>query len=106
MWPHRRRLPRQHRRPRLPTRVTPRRPAALVVAAILAAALAGCTPTTAASAPAAPAAGPGTGGLVAEDPDHNTVQPFPARGTCHARPVAGGVLPDPACTPGAIDRCG
>ena len=41
--------------------------------------------------------------LVAEDPDHGTAQPFPARATCHARTVPHGVLPDPACTPGATD---
>ncbi|UZJ26841.1 hypothetical protein RHODO2019_18330 (plasmid) [Rhodococcus antarcticus] len=40
---------------------------------------------------------------MAEDPDHGTAQPFPAPGTCHARAVQNGTLPDPACTPGAVD---
>jgi hypothetical protein len=94
---------------------------AAVLAPLLLAAVTGCGPThttstgtppagaaTASTAPTAGAstgpAAPGGGGvLVAEDPDHGTVQPFPARGTCHARTVAHGVLPDPACTPGATD---
>lgn len=42
-------------------------------------------------------------GLLVADPAHDVVQPFPPPGTCHARPVSGGVLPDPTCTPGAID---
>ncbi len=44
-----------------------------------------------------------SGGLLATDPPHNAVQPFPAAGRCHARQGANGVLPDPACTPGAGD---
>ena len=43
------------------------------------------------------------GGLLVTDPAHNAVQPFPATGRCHARQAANGVLPDPACTPGAVD---
>jgi len=43
------------------------------------------------------------GGLLVTDPPHNAVQPFPAAGRCHARQAANGVLPDPACTPGAVD---
>ncbi len=43
------------------------------------------------------------GGLLATDPPHNAVQPFPAAGSCHARQAANGVLPDPTCTPGAVD---
>jgi hypothetical protein len=43
------------------------------------------------------------GGLLVTDPPHNAVQPFPAAGSCHARQAANGVLPDPACTPGAVD---
>ncbi len=43
------------------------------------------------------------GGLLVTDPPHNAVQPFPAAGRCHARQGANGVLPDPACTPGAVD---
>ncbi len=43
------------------------------------------------------------GGLLVTDPPHNAVQPFPAAGSCHARQGASGVLPDPACTPGAVD---
>jgi len=43
------------------------------------------------------------GGLLVTDPPHNAVQPFPAAGSCHARQEGNGVLPDPACTPGAVD---
>jgi len=43
------------------------------------------------------------GGLLATDPPHNAVQPFPPAGSCHARQEDNGVLPDPACTPGAVD---
>ncbi|MDQ2723848.1 MAG: hypothetical protein M3Y19_11160, partial [Actinomycetota bacterium] len=43
------------------------------------------------------------GGLLATDPPHNAVQAFPAAGSCHARRGANGVLPDVACTPGAVD---
>ena len=43
------------------------------------------------------------GGLLATDPPHNAVQPFPPAGSCHARQEGNGVLPDPACTPGAVD---
>jgi len=56
------------------------------------------TSTAAASTSVSP-----QGGLLATDPPHNEVQPFPAAGSCHARQVANGVLPDPTCTPGAID---
>jgi len=45
----------------------------------------------------------GGGVLPVEDPDHSAAQPFPAAGTCHARAVPNGTLPDPACTPGATD---
>jgi hypothetical protein len=86
---------------------------AVAVAAVFLVAVAGCgsaTTATGASTPVvstAPAGGapaPAGGGvLVAEDPDHGTAQPFPARGTCHARPVPHGTLPDPSCTPGATD---
>ena len=55
-------------------------------------------PTTPTAAP------PATGGaLPVEDPDHASAQPFPTAGTCHARDVPGGTLPDPVCTPGATD---
>ncbi len=43
------------------------------------------------------------GGLLVTDPPHNAVQPFPAAGRCHARQGVNGVLPDPVCTPGAVD---
>jgi len=43
-----------------------------------------------------------SGGVLATDPPHNAVQPSPAAGRCHARQGANGVLPDLACTPGAI----
>jgi len=55
-------------------------------------------------APTTTAAPPAAGGVLpAEDPDHGTAQPFPAAGSCHARPVPNGTLPDPVCTPGATD---
>jgi len=54
------------------------------------------------TAPASTSVSP-PGGLLATDPPHNAVQPFPAAGRCHARQAANGVLPDPACTPGAVD---
>ncbi len=64
--------------------------------------------TTDAGASATPTAPTSTsvslpGGLLVTDPPHNAVQPFPAAGSCHARQAANGVLPDPACTPGAVD---
>jgi len=43
------------------------------------------------------------GGLLVTDPPHNAVQPFPPAGSCHVRQAGNGVLPDPACTPGAVD---
>ncbi len=55
-------------------------------------------------APTTTAVPPAAGGVLpAEDPDHGTAQPFPAAGSCHARPVPNGTLPDPVCTPGATD---
>ncbi len=81
--------------------------AALAVLMVLSA---GCTSTdgsppvsdTGAGSP--PPAGPVLGsGLLVTDPPHNEVQPFPAPGTCRARTVPGGVLPDSHCTPGAVD---
>jgi len=54
------------------------------------------------TAPASTSVSP-QGGLLVTDPPHNAVQPFPAAGSCHARQGANGVLPDPACTPGAVD---
>ncbi len=96
--------------------MTPRtRPTLTAALAAILIAVAGCGPATNTTSTGTPAAGAspalsvgggaagGGGVLVAEDPDHGTVQPFPARGTCHARTVAHGVLPDPACTPGATD---
>lgn len=56
-----------------------------------------------AATPSSAVPAPGGGGLVAADPPHDVVQPFPAAGTCQSRPVPGGVLPDPVCTPGAVD---
>jgi hypothetical protein len=73
---------------------------------------AGCTPSTASTSSgsaagslssAAGGASGGAGGVVAEDPDHGTAQPFPTAGTCHDRAVPNGTLPDPGCTPGAVD---
>ena len=93
--------------------------AAMAVAAVM---LAGCGSTGTAGSPAAgtvPAsaattrigAGPGPtaappaagGVLPVEDPDHGAAQPFPTAGSCHARDLPGGTLPDPTCTPGATD---
>lgn len=54
------------------------------------------------TAPASTSVSP-RGGLLATDPAHNAVQPFPAAGSCHARQAANGVLPDPTSTPGAVD---
>lgn len=62
---------------------------------------AGCAATP--TAVLAPPSGVGGTGLVVTDPAHKVVQPFPLPGSCHARGVPGGVLPDPTCTPGAID---
>jgi len=60
------------------------------------------TPGTAGSAPAAPA-----GVVVASGHGWTSVGldgPIPAAGTCHVRTAADGEpLPDPACTPGAVD---
>ena len=67
------------------------------------------TATTTATGASATSAAPAStsvslpGGLLAIDPAHNAVQPFPAAGRCHARQAASGVLPDSACTPGAVD---
>jgi len=59
-------------------------------------------PGVAGSAPAAPA-----GVVVATGHDWTSAGldgPIPAAGTCHVRTAADGEpLPDPACTPGAID---
>jgi len=55
--------------------------------------------------PSATALPPGQAQLLRfEDPPHTEVQPFPPAGTCAARGAPGGVLPDRACTPGALDR--
>jgi len=67
------------------------------------------TATTTVTGASAPSAAPTStsvslpGGLLVTEPPHNAVQPFPAAGRCHARQGANGVLPDPACTPGAVD---
>jgi len=63
------------------------------------------SPTTAgggapAGHPVAPTPG---GGLVDDDPSRTVIQPFPTGGSCHARPLPAGTLPDPVCTPGATD---
>lgn len=44
-----------------------------------------------------------SGGLLASRADAFLVQPQPAPGSCHAWGAAGLSLPDPRCTPGAID---
>jgi hypothetical protein len=109
----------------------PSRPTRAVVLLTMLVVTAGCTPsTTAASTTAstttasstaasstaafpssvaggatgsAAATAPGGGVVVSEDPDHNVAQPFPAQGTCRDRAVPNGTLPDPGCTPGAVD---
>jgi len=54
--------------------------------------------------PSAAALPPGrTEQLRFEDPPHTEVQPFPPAGTCAAPGAPGAVLPDRACTPGALD---
>ena len=60
--------------------------------------LTGCTPKTTTGSPAstAPAAG---GSLAVDDPN----APMPAPGTCHIGQRDGQPLPDPHCTPGAIN---
>jgi len=74
---------------------------------VTAATLAGCGPATTAGTTITPAptAAPAAGGgvLSAEDPDHSTAQPFPTAGSCHARTVPHGTLPDSGCTSGATD---
>lgn len=78
-----------------------RRVQAGLAVAVVVGALTGCA---AAATPApGPTAGAAGGGLVVADPPHDVVQVFPQAGSCHARPVPGGVLPDPGCTPGAVD---
>ncbi len=67
----------------------------------------GGTPTTATptTTPTAPSTAAPAGGLRA-GPGHQTaytVQPQPAPGTCHYSFVGPDPLPDPSCTPGAVD---
>ena len=63
---------------------------AVAAAGVLAVVLTGCGPTATAPTPSTTgAASPPT--------------PAPRVGSCHARPVANGTLPDPVCTPGATD---
>ena len=106
-----------------------RRPFSLALAApvlALAAALSGCSGTIVAEVPAsatgaaagarapdaratARAAGAGplarvaSRGLAVSRVTRDVVQPQPAPGSCHARGVGSFSLPDPRCTPGAID---
>ena len=67
----------------------------LVLAAAIALALAGGA--------AASASSHGTGGLVRSTASPHRVQPQPRAGSCHARSTGVYSLPDPRCTPGAID---
>ena len=46
---------------------------------------------------------PGRGGLVASSASALVVQPQPPAGSCHVRARGLLVLPDPACTPGAVN---
>jgi hypothetical protein len=83
----------------------------LVALAVTGVVTAGCAPTTTGSTSSGSGsggaglvtAGAGGGGVVSEDPDHGSAQPFPAPGTCHDRAAPNGTLPDPVCTPGASD---
>jgi hypothetical protein len=87
---------------------------AVAVAAVFLVAVAGCGSATTATRCQHPGrsrlplrAGrrhlPGVGCWWRRTPTTAPAQPFPARGTCHARPVDHGTLPDPSCTPGATD---
>lgn len=86
--------------------LTHRARAALVLACILP--LAGCAQLTAAAAPTPEPTSTAAGLVVTGSGwDASGIQgTVPAPGTCHYRMVAGtaDVLPDPHCTPGAVDR--
>ena len=72
--------------------------AALPLLAVLSAlALSGCLPANTSSSSASASASAGT--LATEDPN----APMPAANTCQIRQVDGQELPDPRCTPGAIN---
>jgi hypothetical protein len=55
-------------------------------------------PTAGGAAPDA-----GTGGLAIDAAAADRVQPQPPAGTCHSRKSGGDYLPDPVCTPGAVN---
>jgi len=78
------------------------RTAALVGAGLLSLmAAAGCTQgTSGAPAPAPPSSLPASTGALALD---NAAAALPAAGTCHYRAGVAMTLPDPACTPGAVN---
>jgi hypothetical protein len=62
------------------------------------------TTTTVASSPPPPTANPATGIQIGLGPQANyTVEPQPAPGSCHYTYVGSDPLPDPRCTPGAIN---
>jgi len=107
-----RRLPRHHRRRHLPTRLTAppvqtstnadtTRPrmlhrSAIVALCVIVVTSAGCSSGAATNT----AAGAETG--TASAPHRDPALPPPG-GSCHARPLPAGTLPDPVCTPGATD---
>jgi hypothetical protein len=64
--------------------------------------LAGCAVAGATDHPAFAGVAPG-GRLIASRVSAHHVQPQPPAGSCHARGRGPGSLPDPHCTPGAID---
>jgi hypothetical protein len=72
------------------------------VALAAAAPLAGCAVAGATDHPAFVGATPG-GRLIASRVSSHRVQPQPPAGSCHARGRGLDSLPDPHCTPGAID---
>ncbi len=56
------------------------------------------------AATTAPAVGAvSAAGLIRSRASAHVIQPQPATGSCHARGQGGFALPDPRCTPGAID---
>jgi hypothetical protein len=94
-------------------RITPVRPTALVVVAVLLAALAGCTHTTGSTSGDAATPGgsstahsgtaaPGPLPLGAGPQSTYTVQTQPPAGSCHYGDDHGQPMPDPHCTPGAL----
>ncbi|HYY11032.1 MAG TPA: hypothetical protein VE781_08840 [Kineosporiaceae bacterium] len=89
-----------------------RRPGRPAAAALLVAVLAGCAASTSAGGGGVPASGSasgtpaGTGPSLATGPGPQpryTVHQAPAAGSCRYRYVRSKPLPDPSCTPGAVN---